>query len=148
MPECGTEITSLHLEHKQDSIYFSAGLAAQTCFSSLSQGFQEKMQTTQKSHKIHRMHLLIGSTEIFLKLLILLIILLSLRYNFLICLTFRRLKNECTLSLSRTHIEFMLQENMTTTVYQHFIHSLKHEYLNRRHFSPCRSLNRSSYLKQ
>lgn len=32
------------------------------------------------------------------------------------------------------HIEFMLQENMTTTVYQHFIHSLKHEYLNRRHF--------------
>ena len=42
MPEHGTEITSLGLEHKQVLIYFSVGLAAQTLSSSLSQGFQEK----------------------------------------------------------------------------------------------------------
>lgn len=136
MPECGTEITSLLLEHKQGLIYFSAGLATQTCFSSLSQGFQEKMQTKEKSYKIHHTHSLISSTKTFLKLLILIRILLSLKYNSLICLTFRRLKNEWMSSLPQIHIEFMLQENMTTTVYQHFIHSLKHEYLNRRHFFP------------
>lgn len=147
MPGCGTEITSLLLEHKQGLIYFSAGLAAPTCFSSLSQGFQEKMQMKQKSYKTHHMHSLIGSAETFLELLISMRILPSLKYNSFIYLTFRRLKNERMSSLSQTHIEFMLQENMTTTVYQHFIHSLKHEYLNRRHFSPCRSLNRSSYLK-
>jgi len=143
----GTEITSLLLEHRQVLTYSSVRLAAQTSSSSRLLGFQEKTETKQKSYNIHCTHGLKTSTETFLKLLIIVRMLLNLKYNSVICLRVRRLNNERTLSLPQTHTKFTLQEGMTTPVYQHFIHSLEHEYLKRRHFSPCRSLNRSSYLK-